>query len=583
MKDDKLNKIVNSIIKAIDERMQKKPKAYYTEAEVLRVDKNNGVAYVHIPGGVDETPVRLTIDANEGDTVQIRVGEGSATITGNRTAPPTDDKLAEEALQEAQNSAKGLQKIDEALENGDFESAELTNIVTMYCLSTSNSQFIKATGYDWQTTPPAYVSGLYYWTKTVTTMDDGTTIETDPIFDLTAQSAAEADAIAKSNDNHFWHDSSGVYVTKTANNAASGYATRLVSEGIQHTYNGNPLFTLSSSALTFYQSDGSTPMATYGSGGVYLYAGGAQAAQFTSSGITLNNGASYKYGEFSTSGLTIYNGSGTTIAQLGYGSTQGASSFTPYYTFGTRNSGTLGGYSTVEGRNGIASDADAHAEGNSCTASGAQSHAEGYNCTAGYAKSHAEGDSTTVGYDSSYGFSNGAHAEGVGTTAKGTGAHAEGYYTTAYGEGSHASGIQTTVTSNIGAAAVGKYNNYQSGDLFEVGNGTSSSRSNAFTVDSSGNATVKGTLTAGNIDSGSDSFAATSSGSYSDKTVSFNKTFPSTPNVTLTMSVSSSTTAANIGSTIMAVISTSTTSFTARFYNNSGASKTPSFKWIAIA
>lgn len=319
MKDDKLNKIVNSIIKAIDERMQKKPKAYYTEAEVLRVDKNNGVAYVHIPGGVDETPVRLTIDANEGDTVQIRVGEGSATITGNRTAPPTDDKLAEEALQEAQNSAKGLQKIDEALENGDFESAELTNIVTMYCLSTSNSQFIPATGYDWQTTPPAYVSGLYYWTKTVTTLDDGTEIETDPIFDLTAQAAAEADAIAKSNDNHFWHDSTGVYVTKTANNAASGYATRIVGEGIQHTYNGSPLFTLSSSALTFNQSDGTTPMATYGSSGTTLYANGNKAAEFLTDGLSLYvyyNGTVYPAAQFLINGMTLYRSNGGVMAKL---------------------------------------------------------------------------------------------------------------------------------------------------------------------------------------------------------------------------------------------------------------------------
>lgn len=307
MKDDKLNKIVNSIIKAIDERMQKKPKAYYTEAEVLSVDRSKGIAYVHIPGGVDQTPVKLTIDADEGDTVQVRVGEGSATITGNQTAPPTNDKKANTALMEVRAAKKTLLKIDQKIEDGDFEAAELTNIQTMYCLSTSNSTFTPAAGYDWQTTPPAYVSGLYYWTKTVTTLDDGTTIETDPIFDLTAQSAAEADAIAKSNDNHFWHDSTGVYITKTANNAASGYATRLVSEGIQHTYNGNPLFTLSSSALTFYQNNGYTPMATYGSGGTILYAGGDTAAEFLSNGVYLYDPSStvYPAAQFLNNGVVL--------------------------------------------------------------------------------------------------------------------------------------------------------------------------------------------------------------------------------------------------------------------------------------
>lgn len=307
MKDDKLNRIVNSIIKAIDERMQKKPRSYYTEAEVLRVDERNGVAYVHIPGGVDETPAKLTIDAKAGDTVQIRVGDGTAVITGNHTAPPTDDKVAEEALQEATTAAKGLQKIDEKIENGDFEAAELSNIVTMYCLSTSNSQFTPAPGYDWTETVPTYTAGLYYWTKTVTTLDDGSTIETDPVFDLTAQAAAEANAIATSTDNHFWHDTSGVYVTKADKNAASGYATRIVSEGIQHTYNGNPLFALSGSALTFYQSDGSTPMATYGSSGTTLYAGGNKAAEFMTGGINLYDPSSTTYpaAQFLSTGAII--------------------------------------------------------------------------------------------------------------------------------------------------------------------------------------------------------------------------------------------------------------------------------------
>lgn len=307
MKDEDLNKITGAVVRAIDARLNKKPASYYSEAQVLRVDEKNGVAYVHIPGGVDETPVKLTIDAAKGDTVQIRVGEGSATIVGNQTAPPTDDKLAEEALQEAETAASGLQEIDEALENGDFDAAEISNVVTWYCMSTSNSSFNKATGYDWQTTIPTYTAGLYYWTKTVTTLDDGTEVETDPIFDLTAQAAAEADAIATSNGNHFWHNGTGVYVTKTANNASSGYATRIVSEGIQHTYNGNPLFTLSSSALTFNQSDGTTPMATYGSGGTTLYANGDKAAEFLTGGINLYDPSSTTYpaAQFLNSGAVI--------------------------------------------------------------------------------------------------------------------------------------------------------------------------------------------------------------------------------------------------------------------------------------
>lgn len=66
--------------------------AYDTPATVRRVE--NGVAYVHIDGGVDETPVKLTIASEVGDSVQVRVSGGSAWITGNASRPPTDDSLA---------------------------------------------------------------------------------------------------------------------------------------------------------------------------------------------------------------------------------------------------------------------------------------------------------------------------------------------------------------------------------------------------------------------------------------------------------------------------------------------------------
>jgi hypothetical protein len=507
MKDDKLNKIVNSIIKAIDERMQKKPKAYYTEAEVLRVDKNNGVAYVHIPGGVDETPVRLTIDANEGDTVQIRVGEGSATITGNRTAPPTDDKLAEEALQEAQNSAKGLQKIDEALENGDFESAELTNIVTMYCLSTSNSQFIPATGYDWQTTPPAYVSGLYYWTKTVTTLDDGTEIETDPIFDLTAQAAAEADAIAKSNDNHFWHDSSGVYVTKTANNAASGYATRIVSEGIQHTYNGNPLFTLSSSALTFYQSNGSTPMATYGSGGTTLYANGSTAAQFLNNGVYLYDPSSTTYpaAQFLSSGAVI----------------------------GRETSGNVKATSSgIEFRDGTTTLADMT-----------------------FQTSEYFGTGVTISSPSNGSFGNGELTIWARKAASG--------------------GIKAMAAAILTAGSY-IFQLQESRDTTEKSGAYCNCDMEVDGKLTAGSASVTGSLTAGNIDHGSVSITPTAN-TPTSKTVSFNKTFSSTPNVIISAETSVPySTVRGCGATNI-----STTGFTAWVYRTNTTATV--LHWIAIA
>ena len=90
--------MINTALKDFIEAINTKgsgTESYDTQAEVLRVDGKT--AWVHIPGGVDETPVELTIDAKAGDAVQIRVANGNAWLTGNGSAPPTDDTTAKEA------------------------------------------------------------------------------------------------------------------------------------------------------------------------------------------------------------------------------------------------------------------------------------------------------------------------------------------------------------------------------------------------------------------------------------------------------------------------------------------------------
>lgn len=74
----------------------KGPKPYDTTAEVVRVE--DGVAWVHIDGGVEETPAELTINAVKGDRVKVRLVGGQAFLIGNGTAPPTDDRTAINAL-----------------------------------------------------------------------------------------------------------------------------------------------------------------------------------------------------------------------------------------------------------------------------------------------------------------------------------------------------------------------------------------------------------------------------------------------------------------------------------------------------
>lgn len=114
----------------------------------------------------------------------------------------------------------------------------------------------------------------------------------------------------------------------------------------------------------------------------------------------------------------------------------------------------------------------AFAEGKDTKAKGNYSHAEGYSTTASGAYSHAEGRSSTASGSVS-------HAEGTDTVASGIRSHASGWGTIAKGEN------QT---------AIGKYNVEDTNEKYAliVGNGTSTARSNAFTVDWSGNAEAGG-------------------------------------------------------------------------------------------
>lgn len=96
---------MNEFVKEIASTMkQSKTKAYDTVAKVLRVDEKT--AYVHIDGGADETPAQMAINCKTGDTVKIRVSGGKAWITGNITAPPTDDSTAEVAQRAVNAVAK---------------------------------------------------------------------------------------------------------------------------------------------------------------------------------------------------------------------------------------------------------------------------------------------------------------------------------------------------------------------------------------------------------------------------------------------------------------------------------------------
>lgn len=158
-----------------------------------------------------------------------------------------------------------------------------------------------------------------------------------------------------------------------------------------------------------------------------------------------------------------------------------------------------GSYSIIEGSSTTASGLQSHAEGAGSQASGDASHAEGSNTKATNSQAHAEGLSTLAsGYFS--------HAEGNTSTASGNTSHSEGSFAVASGASSHAQGYGT-VANHAYQYAAGQYNvadvssaaATQRGNYIEIiGNGTNeNSRSNARTLDWSGNEWLAGSLTLG--------------------------------------------------------------------------------------
>ena len=214
-----------------------------------------------------------------------------------------------------------------------------------------------------------------------------------------------------------------------------------------------------------------------------------------------------------------------------------------YYTTATGSSAVChaegyktlasGKYSHAEGSSTNSYGQSSHAEGEYTTAKGIYSHAEGHRTNAAGAYSHTEGNYTTASYNAhAEGYytsadSHSAHAEGAYSTAGVAYSHAEGYYCSACGSsgmndgndnhaGAHAGGSHSTaggtgafahgnyVVARSNQLVIGHYNKrgsswkngtgWYSGQesgtgtstAFLIGNGTSSSQSNAMRADYNG-------------------------------------------------------------------------------------------------
>jgi len=489
----------------------KGPKPYDTTAEVVRVE--DGVAWVHIDGGVEETPAELTINAVKGDNVKVRLVGGQAFLIGNGTAPPTDDRVANNALGVATGARVVAVQAEEVAQVTEQRTRPaITSMITYYKLSNGTPDQPTEDDHEgWSEEEPEWnpeddeqlyysvrsrtVQGLISWTNPHVLSSYANLNILENAILLEVGEGSTVGFIVDSDGQNILDSNDETLIAKLGS-ITDAYArvevkSREILQEVSETYVNQGTSSIQSLSSVMRQT----------AEGVDIYATINGEESDTHSHIDNDSFDIVKndvrIGSFSADGLSIWAYDGSLLASLGYGEGASASgtAYAPFYDLGHRKANTvIGNDSVAEGYDTTASGYVSHAEGAGTTASGHYSHAEGYNATASANYTHAEGASTTASEIR-------AHAEGGGTTASGKSSHAEGSDTTASGDNSHAEGSDTTASgvnshaSGKGTLAlgseqfvIGRYNVFDGGNYaFIIGNGTSSQSKTIFAVDWNGN------------------------------------------------------------------------------------------------
>lgn len=381
MSIDKVAKELISTMKSADESGTK---PYDTPAKVLRIEGDT--AWVHIPGGVDETPVALTVNAKAGDTVQVRVSGGRAFIIGNVTAPPTDDTKAEEANTMAKTANTKANKASE-------DVAELAK---------------KIGGNDNQ----------YFWHVESGT-DTGSHITEIP----------KDSFISDPQGNNILIRSNGIAIRDAMDEVAI-----FAADGAQigQEANGQTRSIIAPDGMRIIRRNNGIdyPIVNLGYGLAKTESGSMINAPFVTLGTRVTGSVIGMYSVAEGYGATA---SGAHSHAEGETTTSGGASS---HAEG-HDTEAVGDYSHAEGLDTYAPGRGAHAEGWGTAAVGIFSHAEGTYTRADGEYAHAEGAAAWAQGDNS-------HAEGYHAEAVGDNSHAEGYYTTACGNNSHVQGRWNT-------------------------------------------------------------------------------------------------------------------------------------------
>ena len=461
-----LEKMIIDIIKRVSRRAE----AVDTTAQVLRVEGDT--AWVHLDGGVAETPVSMGIDCKTGDSVRVRVVNGDAYIVGNPSAPPTDDTQANVAVRQSNRS---LEMSNAAVLNAQAaqESANAAASAADQAISDAAAA-ATAAGNAQSSANAAANAAAVADGKAVAAGNAASAAQSSANAAQTAANNAQASA------NH-----AGAYASRALGNletvqsvvetlnwiTAHGTMTLTTDTSLDPTHvyfvvDPNGDYTVGTTKYAVVSDPQTSELSTY-----YELSSDESLNNYIATHLAVDSEGLWIIPEANGFKVLIATGVGTTYTTAGTyiidgnGNTVGEFT-TNAITLGSRASGSVVGTGSV-------------VLGTSCEASGSTSVAGGFYNRASGNHSFAFGSNNIA-----RGFA--AFAAGDGVVAEGSAAFASGFDTRARGYASFTAGYKA-ITENSYQTAIGKYNDNQTDTLFEVGNGTAdNARSNAFEVYGSG-------------------------------------------------------------------------------------------------
>jgi len=502
---------------------------------------SQGKGWVVIAGSTESTPItRATVEASEGDTVSVTVGDGQCIMDANISNPSAGvagvkvvAQTAQQALDDANTAvmyseiasdaaAKATQSAEDAQQTADSVHSLAEQAQRDASSASTAAASAQAAAQAANDNLKSVVSGATTVEKAVSVMQ--TALEAIVDYDPDDDSVTE----------YFWHDANGAHVL----GSESGYRNDITSSGmdIKQVSTEDSVASFGAGGWQVGLDDESHMVGDYHSlqlvdkeGNTYFHvsdlrdaSGIAQLTEYHNSDgsntVEVSQGivsvVSVKVNRVETSDYVV---DPNWIRRIIFSTAPvvGSSIEITYttdstlakaYTFGNRDPHTtIGAYSCAEGYGSAASGVYSHAEGTDSESSGYAAHSEGASTEANGTASHAEGVSTKAN-------ANYAHAEGESTYAYGIASHSEGNHVYANGDYSHAGGHSCQANGEYSFAhgygcfaygdsqtVIGRWNIDDNNNTYAliIGNGNAGPSiptvfSNALTVDWSGNVLMDG-------------------------------------------------------------------------------------------